>query len=333
MRKMFAAQMDLQKELVQNKQLKKETVKLPKIDIPSFNGNKLYWIEFWDSFESAVHNNDRLSEVDKFNYLKSKLTGEAKHTITGLSLSNKNYEIAIQTLHKRFGDRQETIDLHYKALIDIFPVRNSVESLRQFMDKTEKHLRCLEVLNQDTNQEVFVSMLRRKLPNDVLLQMEIMKGVDKKWSVITFRELLRQYIVAKEKAEITDKAKSKFENRDSVRPNSNPRYSMKGFSKPSIHSASSSSLITSEKQEKTKVISAKCRYCDRNHWSDECTKYPTIEDRKKRIKGSCYRCLKEGHISSQCKSSKTCVYCGQVDVHHRSLCEKKFKEKKNKEES
>lgn len=38
-RKMFEAQM---KELVESKRPKKDTVKLPKTDIPSFNGNKLY---------------------------------------------------------------------------------------------------------------------------------------------------------------------------------------------------------------------------------------------------------------------------------------------------
>ena len=32
----------------------------------------------------------------------------------------------------------------------------------------------------------------------------------------------------------------------------------------------------------------KCRYCSENHWGDECEKYATIEERKQKIKGSCY---------------------------------------------
>ena len=35
----------------------------------------------------------------------------------------------------------------------------------------------------------------------------------------------------------------------------------------------------------------KCRYCSENHWSDECEKYATIEERKQKIKGSCYMCF------------------------------------------
>ncbi|XP_060600224.1 uncharacterized protein LOC132753734 [Ruditapes philippinarum] len=179
MKTMFEAQMELQRVLVESKRVKKDTVKLPKIDIPSFNGNKLYWIEFWDSFENSVHKNDSLSDVDTFNYLKSKLTGDSRNAIIGLTLSNTNYSVAIEILHKRFGNRQETIDSHYKALMDMNPARNSLENLRQFIDKVEKHLRCLEVLSQDTNQDIFVSMIRRKLPNDGLLQIEIMKGAGK----------------------------------------------------------------------------------------------------------------------------------------------------------
>ncbi|XP_045195074.1 uncharacterized protein LOC123550710 [Mercenaria mercenaria] len=109
--------------------------------MPSFNGNKLYWTEFWDSFESAIHNNKKLSNVDKFNYLKSKLTGEARSSIAGNSLTNENYVVAIHVLQERFGDRQEAIDLHYKKIMDLSPPRNTKENLRYFIDSIERHLR------------------------------------------------------------------------------------------------------------------------------------------------------------------------------------------------
>ena len=55
------------------------SVKLPKLEIPSFSGEKLKWAEFRDSFEEAVHLNTSVSEVEKLNYLSSKLSGEAKN--------------------------------------------------------------------------------------------------------------------------------------------------------------------------------------------------------------------------------------------------------------
>lgn len=75
----------------------------------------------------------------------------------------------------------------------------------------------------------------------------------------------------------------------------------------------------------------KCRYFGKSHSSDECQKCVSIEDRRKRIKGSCCRYLKEGHLSSECKASKSCVYYGAMNTRHRSLCEKKFKRSNPKE--
>ena len=34
--------------------------------------------------------------------------------------------------------------------------------------------------------------------------------------------------------------------------------------------------------------------------------------------------LSIGHLSKEYKRSKACVQCGEVNVHHRSLCPKKF---------
>ena len=50
-----------------------------------FSGDKLKWNEFLDSFESAVHRNKKLSKIEKFNYLKSKISGDALKAIPGYS--------------------------------------------------------------------------------------------------------------------------------------------------------------------------------------------------------------------------------------------------------
>ena len=66
------------------------------------------------------------------------------------------------------------------------------------------------------------------------------------------------------------------------------------------------------------------RYCEKRHWSDECPKYRTVSERKRQLKDSCYKCLKAGHMSKDCKHSKVCVHCGEVNTHHRCLCPKKY---------
>lgn len=166
------------------------TVKLPKLDMLPFSGDKLKWSEFWDAFENAVHNKKKMSNIEKFNYLKSKLSGEARSAIQGLTLSKENYEVAIGILKERFGNKQEIIDLHYNQMINLSPASNRTSSLRNLLDQLEKHLRSLEVLKQNVNQDVFVAMIRAKLPEEVLLQLEMLKGAKNKWTVDSLRDRL-----------------------------------------------------------------------------------------------------------------------------------------------
>ena len=59
--------------------------RLPKLTFPVFSGDPLSWQTFWDSFNAAVHNNTTLSCIQKFNYLKSQLQGDAAPHRTQLS--------------------------------------------------------------------------------------------------------------------------------------------------------------------------------------------------------------------------------------------------------
>ena len=61
-------------------------VRLPKLMIKSFDGKLTEWTPFWDSFNSAIHENPELSKVDKFNYLRSMVTHGALEAVSGLML-------------------------------------------------------------------------------------------------------------------------------------------------------------------------------------------------------------------------------------------------------
>ena len=60
------------------------SVKLPTLHLPFFDGNILEWQQFMDSFKAAVDDKD-ISEVEKFNYLRNQLKGEASKSIHGLA--------------------------------------------------------------------------------------------------------------------------------------------------------------------------------------------------------------------------------------------------------
>ena len=127
-------------------------MKLPKLTIPSFSGDILSWKGFWDQFSTAIDSNEHLSNIAKFNYLKSYLSGRAQKLIEGLTLSEDNYREAIPLLKDRFGNTQSLIAADMDDLRNINPVRNlkKVTHLRQMYDKLAINIRNLKDLNVET---------------------------------------------------------------------------------------------------------------------------------------------------------------------------------------
>jgi hypothetical protein len=65
----------------------------------------------------------------------------------------------------------------------------------------------------------------------------------------------------------------------------------------------------------------KCIFCSEEHWSDECKRVVTRDQRKKFFvyKNLCFNCGRTGHRGSQCHS-RGCFKCGSK--HHTSICDK-----------
>ena len=117
--------------------------KLPKLTLPKFAGDPIEWTTFRDSFSSAIHLSEELSEIDKFQYLKCLLVGTAAETISGLPLSGSNYNHAVDLLTNSFGSKQVIISKHIEMLMQLPKLNDSsdLKKLRQLLDKTEAAIR------------------------------------------------------------------------------------------------------------------------------------------------------------------------------------------------
>ena len=80
--------------------------KLPKIKLPKFNDDVIKFCSFWESFENSVDHNPNLSTINKFNYLKALLEGNAARSVQGLALTEANYAAATEILKELFGRKQ-----------------------------------------------------------------------------------------------------------------------------------------------------------------------------------------------------------------------------------
>ena len=82
--------------------VRKVVVKLPKLNLRPFPGKIHEWQEFWGGFNSAIHQNENLVHVDKFNDLKGYLVDKARAAIAGAS-----YDTAVDLLKKQEGNLGE----------------------------------------------------------------------------------------------------------------------------------------------------------------------------------------------------------------------------------
>ena len=76
-------------------------VRLPKLSIRPFNSDMTMWTTFWDSFASVSDGNTSLSQIDKFNYLRSLVEKSAAEAISRLILTADNYKEAVTILKRR----------------------------------------------------------------------------------------------------------------------------------------------------------------------------------------------------------------------------------------
>ena len=141
---------------------------LPKLTLPSFNGEIMNWPTFWDSFSSAVHNNPRLPDIQKFSYLKSLMQEEAARTIEGFTLSNANYQQAVNLLQQWYGQIQKITAAYMSNLLQLPSPAANIRELRNFYDRLETNIRGLEALGeaQDSYGNLLIPIILERLPSE-----------------------------------------------------------------------------------------------------------------------------------------------------------------------
>ncbi|XP_065217307.1 uncharacterized protein LOC135843368 [Planococcus citri] len=279
----------------------KATIKLPKLELKKYGGNLLEFESFWSSFNSAVHNTD-LEATDKFTYLRNNLVGEAEVLLRGMGTTAANYPIAYEMVKKKFGNKKKLIDLLYDNLTKIPKSNKWTKNLRNTYDNIESNLHALEGVGENIqNNTILYSMIMKKFPFDIIMKADLDVASN---DLSELRQKVGELIWKQEQYCGTNWSESSDNN-------SNKKDFFKGTTE---------SLITGDRKP-----SKKCIYCgETSHYSDECSKITTLEDRRKKLNGRCIICLNPGHLAKDCTVNKPCVHCKKRRSHHRSLCIKLF---------
>ena len=235
--------------------------------------------------------------------MNSLLEGRALRAIQGLTVTEDNYEAAVEILQQRFGKTQQTISAHMDELMKI-PACNSTNKpsqLRYIYDKISVHTRGLASLGVDSKQygSLLIPVIMAKLPQEVRIQ--IARTTKKEiWDISEILDVILHEVEAREVSE-------------NVKINSEPR-------KPPANkypSSAASSLLAQEDKPTTRSI--RCAYCNDSHYSASCEKV-LDHTRKQMLKrdNRCFVCLGKNHRADQCEPTKSCRRCR--GKHHQSIC-------------
>ena len=94
----------------------------------------------------------QLSDVEKFQYLVSSISGDAAKIIESIELMGQNYSTACELLLSRYDDPRSLKKKHIECLFTMPVVaKESAKALHELLDYTSRHLRMLKILGLSTD--------------------------------------------------------------------------------------------------------------------------------------------------------------------------------------
>lgn len=261
-------------------------VRLPKLDLPTFNGAYHGWLNFYDSFKVKIHENKQLRDIQKLHYLRSCLKDEAMKVIESLETSSANYSIAWDLLKERFDNSRIIIQSHIETLMELPSFnKESASNIRSLLDNVQMHMRALKALDEPVDQwsSLLIYIITSKVDRYTHREWEKSINGTKMPQLDTLLEFLRNRYQILEA--------SHFENNN--------------------HSY--------QKNKKSQALSSTqqinfCNFCRGEHRIYSCEKFLklSVEERVDAVKkaGLCINCFRKGHFTKDCTLSK-CKQCSK----------------------
>ena len=281
-------------------------VKLPKLDVPTFDGNILNWRSFWEQFRISVHDRSNLSDSEKLVYLQHSLkNGSAKSVIEGLSRSGEYYAEAIECLRSRYNRPRLIHQTHVRMILEAPPLKDgSGKELRHLHDTVQQHLRALKAMEYEPSGSFITSVLELKL--DVNTMFEWQKHSQDSNDVPHYQKLL-EFINLRAQASETPTCNYK-----------GPQRNESHYSKKNAPSSKPVASFTASAADSA----VNCILCKNDkHPLYACTRFKSLSHDKMmstlKANSLCINCLRPGHFVKLCKSLHRCRKCQKP--HHTLL--------------
>ncbi|XP_049300532.1 uncharacterized protein LOC125774298 [Anopheles funestus] len=278
-------------------------LRLPKLDLPTFDGNTTEWLSFKDRFMSMIDASPDLTPVMKLQYLLSVLKGDVAKRFQQVTLIADNYDTTWQALLDRYDNVRALKREYFRALTSIPPMKGeSIEELRRVTDEFHRLTQGLSALDEPIAlwNTPLCNLLFYKLDAKTLLAWEEFSCNEPEDSYKKLQEFLQKrlrILVA-----------TNHSTHDVQRPST----SKVAGTKPITRLANASVVPSS---------STKCYACDDSHYLHQCIKFKEMSlSQKDSLIAShklCRNCFRTGHVAKGCQSKFRCHKCQQR--HHTLL--------------
>lgn len=262
-------------------------MKLPKIELPKFDGNYLNWRPFYELFKQLIHDQP-ISPAQKLFYLRANVTGDAHSLIQQFQATDANYETAWKTLVERFDNKRLLLTAQLNRMFNQSITIGTAASLRRLHDTTKEVMQSITNLNYNVDNwdPIVVHLMLNKLDKESRVLFE--QALDDPRSSPTLTEFLKFL-------------ESRFQTLEAISGREERR---------------KSSFLASDKRLEV----SNCVICSSGrHQIFNCTQFLNLsgEDREKAVRRLqlCRNCLKVGHYSQSCQSRG----CQKCNAKHNTL--------------
>lgn len=279
-------------------------IRLPKIDLPNFNGSYQYWLEYRDTYLSLIHNSSCIDAISKFHYLRASLEGDALEIIKNIDFKGDNYQMAWKLLCDRFDNSRLLVDTHLKALHSVDCItQESSTSLRRLNDLINKNLRALNTMDEPTDSwdTLIIYNMAMKLDPITSREWEAHRNtIPTKPKVSQFCSFISK------KADLLETIEHNRAT-PNIESSTNTHGSQVGSKHKSLVVAANQADNNSKQR-----YEAKCPLCKQNHLLFTCEGFRklNVEQRILKVKEFkvCFNCLRSGHVTKRCRLAR-CKYC------------------------
>lgn len=293
--------------------IKTPNVKLPKISLPNFDGNYKNWLTFFDLFSSLIHDNNSLSDIEKFQYLLSSLSSHALTLLKGIPVTAQNYATAFKTLTDRYQNRRLLANSCWQAIYNAPKLTyESAAGLRQLLETFDENLAALKNLQLPVAHWDFVlfHILIQKVDAATIKRFELQEASTEIPSFSNFRNFLTKQCTALESVALS------VSNQKLAKP---PQTSFKTNSSSNNSRSVVPKFNSSFFTQSTRSIV--CNYCKSPHSIYKCSAFfkkpPSDRLQIAQENNWCINCLHSGHRLTSCSSQSRCRVC--TSKHHTLL--------------